>query len=123
MADAIISDGVTDINIGGADETPERVLERNSKVSAGGSLKQQVAGSRLVFNVECSITGAVNNSIYTLLTNGAQFYFYSPTDTHSMFPDVVFPLAVEYSDFKRRYDNRRKYYLSFTVTSVDYIEC
>ena len=121
--DAIISDGTTDINIGLANEIPNRVIERNSKNSASGAIKQQVAGSRLIFSVNARVTGAVYNSLVNLLVNGSQFYFYTPTDTHSMFPDVTFPLAVEISGLKRDWDNRNVYYISFKTKSIDYIEC
>ena len=121
--DAIISDGTTDINIGLANEIPNRVIERNSKNSASGAIKQQVAGSRLIFSVNARVTGVVYNSLVNLLVNGSQFYFYTPTDTHSMFPDVTFPLAVEISGLKRDWDNRNVYYISFKTKSIDYIEC
>jgi len=121
--DALISDGTTDVNIGYANEIPNRTIEKSSKLSASGSIKQQIAGSRLSFQVDARVTGAISESIYTLLTNGAEFYFYTPTDTHSMFPNVITPIPVEFSNLKRTFDNRNIYYISFTVTSLDYIEC
>lgn len=121
--DALISNGTTDINLGLSDEIPNRPIEKSSKQSASGATKQQIAGSRLIFRVKSRITGAVYNSLINLLTDGSEFYFYTPTDTHSMFPDVTFPLAVEITPPKRDFDNRDIYYISFTAKSIDYIEC
>jgi len=121
--DALVSDGTTDVNIGLANEIPDRPIEKSTKSSASGALKQQTAGSRLLFNVKARVPGAIYETLVALLTNGAEFYFYTATDTHTMFPNVVFPLAVEFSNVTRTFDTRDIYYISFTVKSIDYIEC
>lgn len=121
---AIFSDGTTDIEIKFVDEDIQPVLEKSSKTSAGGRLKTQTAGERLVMGIRFRTTAALFRSLMTLLKNGADEYYYTPEDTHQFYTTgntVTFPLNVNFDSVSHEWDNRSMYYVNMKITSINYI--
>ena len=118
---AVFSDGTTDITIKFVDEQITPIIERATKTSAGGRLKSQSTGERLQLRLRIYGTGAQQRSLFNLLTNGANEYYYTTEDTHTLYSNVTFPLNVIIDNIGWEFDNRSNYVLTATVTSVDYI--
>ena len=120
----IFSDGSTDITIDFIDETPIPTLDKAVRRSAGGKLKSQTSGQRWAMNLRFRTTGAVSQSLLDLLDNGADEYYYTPNDTHTLYTannKVTFPINVVFSKIKREWDNRSKYYMSILAEAVSYL--
>ena len=118
---AIISDGTTDITINYVDEKAEFGLIEASKMSASGAIKSQVSGERFKLTCKFRTTATNLRALLNLLKNGADYYYYTPEDTHGIYSDLTFPLACYISKVKYVWDNRSTYYGSFSVESTDYI--
>lgn len=116
----ILSDGTTSVTITEANETFGPVIDKSTRRSSGGRLKSQTSGKRINFRVECRTTQTVYASLLSLLTNGADKYFYTPEETYDLFTSVSFPIEVNVTKLKRKWDNRRVVYITFEVEAVDY---
>ena len=118
---AIISDGVTNITVAFVDEKIAPSLDRVSKVSSGGDLKQQVGGERYKNNCQARVSSTLFRQIMDLLNNGATNYFYTPEETNPFYSGLVAPIPVQFSKLGQQWDNRKNHYISFTVEAISYI--
>jgi hypothetical protein len=121
---AIISDGVTDIDLGKCAEAIDPILEKSSKRTGGGETRSVTGGERVGFIVQCRITPVLYRSLIDLMNNKANAYFFTPTDATewtSLYPSTTWPLSVDLTALKRDWDRRDIFYVSFRVESSSYV--
>lgn len=121
---AVITDGVTEVDLGDSMENVVPTIEKTSKVTAGGNIRSITAGERFKMNVEARVSDTTLRSFFTLLKNGASNYFFTPTtesEWTNSFSNISFPLNCNIYSIERKWDKRDIYYLSFIVESVSYV--
>jgi hypothetical protein len=121
---AIVSDGSTDVDLGKCVESLNPVIEKSSKRTGGGDTRSVTGGERLQMDVQCRITPALYRTFIDLMNNGANEYFFTPTDTSewsSLYPTTTWPLSVNLTNLQRDWDRRDIYYVSFKMESVSYV--
>jgi hypothetical protein len=121
---ATLSDGTTDIDLGTANERINPIIDKSSKITAGGNIRSITGGERLMFAVDIRATQATYRSIINLLTNGASNYYYTPNNSTvewtSLYPNTTWPLNCNINNLKRTWDNRSYFYVSFEVEAISY---
>ena len=118
---AIISNGVTDIDLQFADEKMIPSIDKVNKKSSGGDLKQQVGGERFKLKVKARVTPIVFRSLIDMLKDGSEQYFYTPQDEYVLYSSVTKPIPVQVDKLAEDWDNRNVYYITFTVESTSYL--
>lgn len=120
----IISDGTTDLTFTYAsDQTPDPELDRATATSSGGRLKTQISGERFIMTESVAVTGAELRSLFNLLTNGADSYYYTPSSTPPEYDSADFPMevTVEYrGKTERVYNGAKIYYVDLVISGVEY---
>jgi hypothetical protein len=110
-----------EVEIKETDETQAPDLLQSVRTKAGGALASQVAGERLVLRCKARATAAEYRSFMDVLKSGAIRYYYTPEETYSFYSSVSIPFPCVISNLQSSWDNRAVYYITFTVTSVEYV--
>lgn len=121
---ATITDGTTTLDIGMADERLDPILEKSSKITAGGNIRSITSGERLRIAIDCRLTPAKYRTLLNIIKSGATNYYFTPnnstTEYTDLYPNTTWPLNCNIDSIKRKWDNRSYYYVSFIVEAVSY---
>ncbi len=121
---ATISDGTTDLDLGSSIETIDPQLEKSSKRTGGGNIRAITGGERFKMSVQARLTAAQYRTFIDLMNNGANEYFFTPSDSTQwtdLYPATTWPLSIDLTGLRRQWDNRTSYYVDFTVESASYV--
>lgn len=120
----IISDGTTNLTFTGTRHDDFLNVEKSRNVSAGGRIKSQTSGRRFVVveNIRC--TAAQVETLIELLTNGASYYYYTPTNTPGYMESGDFPMQVNIDMPKKTgfdWNGAKYYHVELNIESTDYV--
>ena len=122
---AIFSDGTTDLTIT-ADEQYKPQIEKTTKRTAGGNLRSITSGERFEVIAKIRVTPTEYRSLINLLKNNSNNYYFTPEDSSkawmsSIYPDITWPLNVNFDNLSRDWDNRGYWYVSMDIEGTSYV--
>ncbi len=121
---AIVSDGITEVDLGLSNEKIIPGIDKSTKRTGGGNIRAITSGERFRMDVTCRISDTLYRTLLDLLLNGSNNYFFTPSDITEwtrLYPDINFPLNSDISSPTREWDKRNIYYVNFNVESVSYV--
>ena len=92
----IVSDGTTNLTFTGTQFDDFVDQEKSTRTSAGGRKKSQSSGRRFVAIEGIRLTMTEFKTLSELLDNGADDYFYTPTNIPVYLTAADFPMAVTF---------------------------
>ncbi len=118
----IISDGTTDLTFEYADENIMPDIEKSTGRSASGRTKSQTAGERMSMSVKFRTTPAGYRTLLDLMTNGANEYYYTPEEDYGiLYSTLTEPWNVNITNIRKEWDNKRQFYVTLNIETVDYV--
>jgi len=120
----IISDGTTDLTFTGTQSFHFIRIDQSSSQTTGGSSRTIRSGKRFVTNEKIRVTGSELASLITLLTNGANEYYYTPSKTPEFLSDTDFPMPVKIEVPKKNSQSGGgsiKHYIELDIEGADYL--
>lgn len=120
----IISDGTTDLTFEGTQVDDFIEIEKSTKISSGGKTKSQTAGGRFRVIENIRITASEWSSLNALLTNGANYYYYTPTNIPGYMNSSQFPMSVNISapqKFSQEWGGEKYYRIKLEIIGEDYL--
>ncbi len=121
---AIVSDGVTTVDLGLSFEIPAPGVEKSTTLTGGGNTRSITSGERFRMSVESRVTATLLRTFLDLMLNGASSYFFTPSDItqwSALYPRINFPLNSNIFNISRQWDRRTLYYVNFDVESTSYV--
>ena len=121
----IISDGSTSYTFEGEQIDDERIVEKASTRTSTGRIRSQVNGKRYAAKVGIRCNATIYGQITDLLTNQANFYYFTPTTIPDDLSASDFPMAVDIdgpSKKRQAGGGEKKYYIEFEVQGVNLLE-
>jgi len=123
---SVFSDGTTSLTVNYIDEEIDPQNERNDKRTSGGNTRTIIGGERLSMNIDMRLTPAQYRTLISIYNSNSSNKYYTPEDTtktfwSELYPDLLFPINVQFSRLKRHWDNRKYWYVKMNIDSVSYL--
>ena len=120
----IISDGTTSVTYASTLCAESGSIDKSNKATNSGRIVSQTSGMRFSTSELIHMSGTEWRTLKTLLSNQAEFYYYTPTFTPQGMLSSDFPMTVQI-DLKKVTPigggDSYRYTISLEIQGVDYL--
>ena len=124
-ATVTVSDGITSIEIENCTIDDDLVIDESDDITSGGRITSQQSGKRYVVTLKnARLTQAGYRALVELISNGANYYTYEPSEAPDLVDSTNFPMAMRFKKPKKNdqaWNGGLIFYFDMDCEGIDYV--
>lgn len=124
-ATVTVSDGITSVSIENCTIDDDLQIEESDDITSGGRITSQQSGKRYIVTLKnARLTQAGYASLVNLLSNGANYYTYEPSEIPDLLSSSDFPMAMRFKRPKKNdqaWNGGLIFYFDMECEGIEYV--